>query len=198
MPAVLFVCLGNICRSPLAEAVFADIVNKRGLDIKVDSAGTAGYHVGEEPETRRPDRFDLQAACGPSTLKRAAAPSDAVDVRRLIRGPGAEVRLYSLRLHHRHGLDGDDFSLLHADVASTDNMHNIEKAKPANSTAKSKSGSWLYGRAIALFGSFGDGKVIDDPYYGGPNGFDKTYEQCVRYSEGLLQDMGYGSDGGKL
>ncbi len=39
----------NICRSPLAEAVFADIVHKRGLDIEVDSAGTAGYHVGEEP-----------------------------------------------------------------------------------------------------------------------------------------------------
>ena len=39
----------NICRSPLAEAVFADICKKRGLDIQADSAGTAGYHVGEEP-----------------------------------------------------------------------------------------------------------------------------------------------------
>jgi protein-tyrosine phosphatase len=44
--AVLFVCLGNICRSPAAEGVFTDIVNKRGLDskFKIDSAGTINYH----------------------------------------------------------------------------------------------------------------------------------------------------------
>jgi protein-tyrosine phosphatase len=46
---VLFVCLGNICRSPMAEAVFQHLVEDAGLDghIMVDSAGTAGYHVGE-------------------------------------------------------------------------------------------------------------------------------------------------------
>jgi len=49
---VLVVCLGNICRSPMGEAVLADIAKKRGLDITVDSAGTAGYHVGEEPDER--------------------------------------------------------------------------------------------------------------------------------------------------
>ncbi len=51
MIRVLFVCLGNICRSPMAEAVMRDIVEKRGLssDIKVDSAGTASYHIGEPP-----------------------------------------------------------------------------------------------------------------------------------------------------
>ena len=47
---VLFVCLGNICRSPMAEGVFRDLVDEAGLSdkIKVDSAGTAGYHVGEK------------------------------------------------------------------------------------------------------------------------------------------------------
>lgn len=46
---VLFVCLGNICRSPMAEAVFQHLVDEAGLseDIIVDSAGTGSWHVGE-------------------------------------------------------------------------------------------------------------------------------------------------------
>lgn len=54
---VLFVCLGNICRSPMAEAVFQRLVDEAGLadEIQVDSAGTSAYHVGEQahPGTRR-------------------------------------------------------------------------------------------------------------------------------------------------
>ena len=51
---VLFVCLGNICRSPMAEGVFTHIVNERGLREKyiIDSAGVAGYHIGELPDRR--------------------------------------------------------------------------------------------------------------------------------------------------
>ena len=51
---VLFVCLGNICRSPLAEAVFRHQVRERGLDgrFDIDSAGTSGYHRGSPPDAR--------------------------------------------------------------------------------------------------------------------------------------------------
>lgn len=46
---ILMVCLGNICRSPLAEGIMQTLAQKRGLNWQVDSAGTAGYHVGEPP-----------------------------------------------------------------------------------------------------------------------------------------------------
>tara|TARA_B100000749_G_scaffold163355_1_gene125602 strand:- start:14 stop:487 length:474 start_codon:yes stop_codon:yes gene_type:complete len=49
---VLFVCLGNICRSPLAEAAFRKAASEAGLDVEVDSAGTADYHVDEMPDPR--------------------------------------------------------------------------------------------------------------------------------------------------
>ena len=51
---ILFVCLGNICRSPTAEVVFREIVAREapGLGVQVDSAGTAGYHVGDPPDSR--------------------------------------------------------------------------------------------------------------------------------------------------
>ena len=49
---ILMVCLGNICRSPMAEGVLRDKANRLSLDLEVDSAGTAAYHVGEAPDTR--------------------------------------------------------------------------------------------------------------------------------------------------
>ncbi|MCZ6522891.1 MAG: low molecular weight phosphotyrosine protein phosphatase [Alphaproteobacteria bacterium] len=54
MIKVLFVCLGNICRSPLAEGVFRELVAGQGLAARIatDSCGTLGYHVGEAPDRR--------------------------------------------------------------------------------------------------------------------------------------------------
>lgn len=46
---ILMVCLGNICRSPLAEGILQDKATKAGLHWTVDSAGTNGYHIGEAP-----------------------------------------------------------------------------------------------------------------------------------------------------
>ncbi len=52
MHSVLFVCLGNICRSPLAEAAFRHAASTVNLDVTVDSAGTGGWHSGRAPDPR--------------------------------------------------------------------------------------------------------------------------------------------------
>ena len=68
MTRVLFVCLGNICRSPTAQGVFEAMLAERGLQAHytVDSAGTGGYHAGEAPDRRaqlaaRRRGYDLSA-----------------------------------------------------------------------------------------------------------------------------------------
>ena len=54
MVSVLFVCMGNICRSPTAQGVFARLVEDYSLSdsIEIDSAGTHAYHIGEQPDAR--------------------------------------------------------------------------------------------------------------------------------------------------
>jgi protein-tyrosine phosphatase len=51
-PSILFVCLGNICRSPLAEAAFRQAADHAGLAVEADSAGTGAWHVGNPPDPR--------------------------------------------------------------------------------------------------------------------------------------------------
>jgi protein-tyrosine phosphatase len=52
MMKILMVCLGNICRSPLAEGILRVKAEKAGIDITIDSAGTSNYHIGECPDKR--------------------------------------------------------------------------------------------------------------------------------------------------
>ena len=52
MKKILFVCLGNICRSPAAEGVLRSKAKDRGLDLVIDSAGTGGWHAGDPPDGR--------------------------------------------------------------------------------------------------------------------------------------------------
>jgi protein-tyrosine phosphatase len=112
MKRVLFVCLGNICRSPTAEAVFRELVQRESspLEIEVDSAGTHGYHLGSPPDERAVaaaarrgidmsalrarvvergdfERFDLVLAMDETVYRRlrSIAPRERADrVRRLL------------------------------------------------------------------------------------------------------------------
>jgi protein-tyrosine phosphatase len=49
---ILLVCLGNICRSPMAEGVLRQLAKEKGIDLEIDSAGTNRYHTGEAPDPR--------------------------------------------------------------------------------------------------------------------------------------------------
>ena len=52
MVSILMVCLGNICRSPLAEAILRNKAENLNIKIMIDSAGTSNYHTGENPDKR--------------------------------------------------------------------------------------------------------------------------------------------------
>jgi protein-tyrosine phosphatase len=110
--SVLFVCLGNICRSPLAEAVFRDVVSEAGLEarFRIDSAGTSGYHDGESPDARTTDVAARRGVTVEGT-SRSIGPSDAHDfdyliamdgdnrraVERLVSRTGATPRVFLFR-----------------------------------------------------------------------------------------------------
>lgn len=104
---VLMVCMGNICRSPTAEAVLREKLRRAGLGavVGVDSAGTGGYHVGERPD--------------PRATRHAAQRGYALD--------GLRARQVALD-------DFDRFDLVLA--MDEDNLRNLRKLRPATARAE--------------------------------------------------------------
>ena len=74
---VLFVCLGNICRSPMAEGLFLHLIQEQGIahHFEVDSAGTSGYHAGERADSRMRETARNHGANLPSRSRRVV-PND--------------------------------------------------------------------------------------------------------------------------
>lgn len=117
--SVLFVCLGNICRSPLAETAFRHEAERLGLDVEVDSAGTGDWHIGHPPDPRatavaRRNGHDIEAL-----RARRVTPDDfgkfdhivALDAQNLadlqaMRPADAKAEL-SLLLDHAEGRTGE-------------------------------------------------------------------------------------------
>jgi protein-tyrosine phosphatase len=117
-PALLFVCLGNICRSPLAEAAFRRAAQEAGLDAQADSAGTGDWRLGAPPDPRAQAEARRQGIDISAYRARQVAPEDfrrfthilALDERNLadlaaIAPAGATASL-SLLLDHVRGLEG--------------------------------------------------------------------------------------------
>ena len=117
--SVLFVCLGNICRSPLAEAAFRREAERLGIEVEIDSAGTGDWHIGYPPDPRAAavaarngiDISDLKARqVTPDDFRRfdhivALDANNLRDLERL-RPPGAKAQL-SLLLDHVAGREGE-------------------------------------------------------------------------------------------
>jgi protein-tyrosine phosphatase len=78
MVRVLFVCMGNICRSPLAQGVFQGVLRREGLEdeVFVDSAGTGAWHVGEPPDERALSAASLRGVDISSQRARRIDPED--------------------------------------------------------------------------------------------------------------------------
>jgi protein-tyrosine phosphatase len=136
---VLFVCLGNICRSPLAEGVFRDIVEREELGDRfdIDSAGTSDYHIGDSPdgrtvaEARRRgleldhaarqvkaadlDRFDYIIAMDASNLGR---------IERLARSAPRSAELHLLRAFDPEA--GDDLEVPDPYFGGADGFANVQ------------------------------------------------------------------------
>jgi protein-tyrosine phosphatase len=151
--SVLFVCLGNICRSPLAEGVFRHLAEGEGVEhrYRADSAGTGAWHAGNPAD--------------PRSLEVAARNGVRLE------GKARQVR----------GEDFHRFDLILAMDRS--NLSDLEGLHPGGETRA----------RLHLFREFdpeAEGDLeVPDPYYGGPDGFDRVFEMVLRSCRSLLASL---------
>jgi protein-tyrosine phosphatase len=143
--SILFVCTGNICRSPTAEAVFRTLAKKARLELRIESAGLGDWHVGQPPD----DRAQHHA-----------------------KGRGYD--LSAQRARQVRARDFDDFDLILA--MDRGHLRALERMAPPRHRAK-----------IRLFAPERD---VPDPYYGGPEGFERVLDLVESQCRSLLAELG--------
>jgi protein-tyrosine phosphatase len=146
---ILLVCMGNICRSPLAHGVIRHRLREEGLGVhvEVDSAGTHGYHAGAPPDERA----------------QAAALRRGIDI--------SDLRARSVV--------PEDYAAFDLILAMDDeNLEFLQEAADESHHGK-----------IHLFMEYAagdEGRIVPDPYYGGPIGFERVLDLVEEATEGLL------------
>ena len=145
---MLFVCLGNICRSPAADGWFRERTKQLGLEFEIDSAGTSAFHIGEPPHStmvRTAQKFQ----CDLSFLRaRQAIPED----------------------FHKYD---------HILAMDTNNFRDLKEIQPKDGKAKL---SRLLDHVDLK------NKDVPDPYYGGPEGFERCFQIVRAGIEGWLEN----------
>ncbi|XP_061097827.1 low molecular weight phosphotyrosine protein phosphatase isoform X2 [Conger conger] len=148
--SVLFVCLGNICRSPIAEAVFRKMVTDNGdtNNWLIDSGAVSDWNTGSSPDTRA-------LAC----LRKQSIETD----------------------HRARKVTKEDF-LSFDYILCMDESNLRDLNKKANSVKNCKA-------KIELLGKYDPQEqlIIQDPYYGSEEDFEKVYEQCLRCCKAFLE-----------
>jgi protein-tyrosine phosphatase len=150
MVRVLFVCMGNICRSPLAQGVFENVLRREGLEdeIFVDSAGTGSWHVGSPPDERALGAASLRGIDISAQRARRIAPEDCQNFDYVLT------------------MDEENYRVV----------------------AALCKGSAVV-RPLLDFATGSPEREVPDPYYGGPDGFERVLDLVEEASEGLLEDI---------
>lgn len=146
----------------MAEGVFQSLTPSNSLIKTIDSCGTGAYHVGDSPDRRT---MATLRDNGITTYKHAArkfAPATDFD-----------------KFDYIFAMDGS-------------NLYDLERLRERE--VKRRGGDESGVGKVMLFGTFGTWtgsqvEEVDDPYYGGNEGFKKAYEQCVRFSKGFLEKL---------
>lgn len=166
----MFVCLGNICRSPMAEAVFSHRITEDGIHDKfhVESSGTAGYHIGERPDHRSVATCEKH---GVPVSHRAQKASKA----------------------HFNEFD----FLLCMDLSNLENLRQLQ-AK-AGGPDKTRAKVFLLGqfhpKALhnapkgETFAPVDKAIIVEDPYYGEMEDYEVNFKQCTAAVGGFLTHL---------
>lgn len=163
---ILFVCLGNICRSPMAETIMRRIVEEKGraADFEIDSAGLIGYHEGEPAD----DRMRMHAARRGYRITHLSRPIHESD-----------FRYFDLII----GMDSG-------------NMDKLKRLSPDLETDKKLkrmtdfcSKAFTDEAAGRIFPGKGEIDHVPDPYYGGEQGFENVIDILEDACRGLWETL---------
>jgi protein-tyrosine phosphatase len=158
---VSFVCLGNICRSPMAEGVFKQLVEQAGLadEFRIESAAIGGWHIGEPPDRRA----QSTARAHGLSLTSRARQIQPDDFKRLDALIALDTEVAEALRH---------LALTPADRTKVCLLREFDPVLDIQPGAA---------RPTDL--------DVPDPYYGGPEGFEDAFQMIERSSRGLLASL---------